>query len=89
MMNPMTYKDYTARIEYDDADRIFAERLAGICDIAGFHASTVDALETAFHESVDDYVQARKTLGQSPQKLASGKSLNQWAAGVLQVAAQA
>jgi predicted HicB family RNase H-like nuclease len=109
MMNAMTYKGYTARIEYDDADRIFVGRLAGIRDIVGFHASTVDELESAFHESVDDYVQACEKLGQAPQKPASGKlmlrvapevhsaaliaaqasgvSLNQWAAKVLQAAA--
>lgn len=73
MMNAMTYKGYTARIEYDDADRIFVGRLAGIRDIVGFHASTVDALQEAFHESVDDYVQACEKLGQTPQKPASGK----------------
>lgn len=73
MMNAMTYKGYTARIEYDDADRIFVGRLAGIRDIVGFHASTVEALQNAFHESVDDYVEACKKLGQAPQKPASGK----------------
>ena len=109
MMNAMTYKGYAARIEYDDADRIFVGRLAGIRDIVGFHASTVDALQAAFHESVDDYVDACEKLGQPPQKPASGKlmlrvapevhsaaliaaqasgvSLNQWAAKVLQQAA--
>lgn len=73
MMNAMTYKGYTARIEYDDADRIFVGRLAGIRDIVGFHASTVDALQAAFHESVDDYCEACTKLGQAPQKPASGK----------------
>lgn len=73
MMNAMTYKGYTARIEYDDADRIFVGRLAGIRDIVGFHGSTVDALQHAFHESVDDYVQVCAKIGQIPQKTASGK----------------
>ncbi|OIN93122.1 MAG: antitoxin HicB [Comamonadaceae bacterium CG1_02_60_18] len=73
MMNAMTYRGYTARIEYDDADRIFVGRLAGIRDIVGFHASTVDALQSAFHESVDDYCKACEKLGQTPQKPASGK----------------
>lgn len=73
MMNAMTYKGYTARIEYDDADQIFVGRLAGIRDIVGFHASTVEGLQNAFHESVNDYVQACEKLGHSPQKPASGK----------------
>jgi predicted HicB family RNase H-like nuclease len=57
----------SAPVEYDDADRIFAGWLAGISDIVGFHASTVDALQDAFHESVDDYVRACEKLGQTPQ----------------------
>ena len=73
MMNAMTYKGYTARIEYDDADHIFIGRLAGIRDIVGFHGVTVDALQDAFHESVDDYVKACEKLGQTPQKPVSGK----------------
>lgn len=73
MMNAMNYKGYTARIEYDDEDRIFVGRLEGIRDILGFHGTTVDELEIAFHESVDDYVRACEKLGQSPQKPASGK----------------
>jgi len=73
MLNTMTYKGYTARIEYDDADRIFVGRLTGIRDIVGFHGSTVDELQAALRESVDDYVQACEKLGQTPQKPASGK----------------
>ncbi len=34
----MTYKGYAARIYYDDDDRIFTGRIAGIRDGAGFHA---------------------------------------------------
>jgi len=109
MMNAMTYRGYTARIDYDDLDRIFVGRLAGIRDMVSFHGESVSDLETAFHESVDDYVKLCDKLGQTPQKPASGKlmlrvapeihraaliaaqasgqSLNQWAAQVLQNAA--
>ena len=55
-MNTMKYRDYSARIEFDDEDRIFVGHLAGIQDIVGFHGSTVDELESAFHEAVDNYV---------------------------------
>ena len=55
-MNTMKYKGYVARIEYDEADRIFVGHLAGIIDIVDFHGSTVDQLEQAFHESVGDYI---------------------------------
>ncbi len=39
----------------------------------GFHGSTVDQLESAFHEAVGDYVKACAKLGQSPEKPAGGK----------------
>ena len=47
---------YSAHIEFDEGDRIFVGHLAGIRDIVGFHGSSVDELEAAFHESVDDYL---------------------------------
>jgi predicted HicB family RNase H-like nuclease len=72
-MSIMTYKGYAARIEFDPDDRIFVGHVAGIRDTIGFHGSTVDELEKAFRESVDDYVQACNKLGQRPERPASGK----------------
>ena len=69
----MSYKGYTARIEYDNEDHIFTGRIAGIRDVVGFHGSSVDELEQAFRESVDDYLDACKKIGQSPNKPASGR----------------
>ena len=73
MKNSMSYKGYAARIEYDNADHIFTGRIAGIRDVVSFHGSSVEELERAFRESVDDYLEACKKLGQSPNKPASGK----------------
>lgn len=74
-MNAMTYKGYRARIEYDDRDKIFVGRLAGMRDIVSFHGESVAELEGAFHEAVDDYVAACAKLGQTPEKPASGKMM--------------
>lgn len=109
-MSVMTYKGYSARIEFDPDDRIFVGHVAGIRDSVAFHGSSVHELERAFHESVDDYLAACRNLGQSPERPASGKlmlrippavhanalraaeltgkSLNQWAARVLDDAAR-
>lgn len=67
----MTYKGYSARIEYDDG--IFTGRLAGIRDGVGFHADTVDALRAAFHEAVEDYIETCAKIGTEPQKAFSGQ----------------
>ena len=55
-MNRVKYRGYTARVEFDEVDRIFVGHLAGIRDIVGFHGITVDELESAFRESVDHYI---------------------------------
>jgi len=71
-MNMMKYKNYTARIEYDEEDRIFVGHLAGLSDIVGFHGSTVDELESAFHQAVDDYISISEETGRPAQKPYSG-----------------
>lgn len=104
-MNMMKYRGYAALIEYDEDDRVFVGHLAGIKDIVGFHGTTVDELECAFHESVDNYIAISEETGRAAQKPYSGKlmlrvspdihaavataaqihgkSINQWAAEVL------
>ena len=71
-MNIMKYNGYVARIEFDEEDRIIIGRLAGIDDIVSFHGTTVDELETAFHESVDHYLEVSKRTGRPAQKTHCG-----------------
>ncbi|MGI2027305.1 type II toxin-antitoxin system HicB family antitoxin [Endozoicomonas acroporae] len=71
-MNMMKYRGYIARVEYDDEDRIFVGHLAGIKDIVGFHGSSVDELETAFHEAVNDYIAISEKTGRPLQRPYSG-----------------
>ena len=72
-MSAMTYRGYSARVEFDAEDRIFVGHLAGVRDIVGFHGASVAELEAAFHEAVDDYLAACKKLGQEPNKPFSGR----------------
>ena len=62
-----------ARVEFDPDDRTFVGHLAGIRDVVGFHGTSVDELEAAFHEAVDDYLASCEKLGQSPEKPFSGR----------------
>ena len=73
MTNTMTWKGYTARIDYDDEDGIFVGRIAGIRDRVGFHADTVEGLRNAFHEAVEDYLETCARIGKDPQKAFSGQ----------------
>jgi predicted HicB family RNase H-like nuclease len=74
-MNAMTYQGYAAAIEFDAEDRIFAGRLVGIQDIVTFHGSSVDDLESAFHEAVDHYLETSAKIGRKPQKPYSGNMM--------------
>lgn len=72
-MNTMRYNGYSARVEFDADDRILVGHIAGIKDVVGFHGASVDELEAAFHEAVDDYLAACKKLKQAPNKPFSGR----------------
>ena len=72
-MSAMTYNGYSARVEYDDDDGIFFGRIAGINDVIGFHADTVEGLRAAFHDAVDDYRAACAKVGKAPEREYSGK----------------
>lgn len=50
-MNVMSYKSYSARIEYSDEDGCFTGHLAGIRDVVGFHGESVAELRSAFEET--------------------------------------
>jgi predicted HicB family RNase H-like nuclease len=74
-MNTLTYKGYTARIDFDDRDNCLIGRLLGIQDIIGFHADNVAELRKVFEEAVDDYLEACEKIGKSPEKPVNGKLL--------------
>lgn len=110
-MKGMNYKNYVAKIEFDPEDHIFVGHIIGIHDVVGFHGESVEDIETAFREAVDNYLDACNKLGQEPNKPysgnlmlqipakihaavaaaaeVSGKSINQWAATVLEAASHA
>jgi predicted HicB family RNase H-like nuclease len=72
MSKPMSYAGYSAAVEYDGDDEIFVGRILGIRDLVSFHADNVPALKEAFHVAVDDYLDACRELGKSPDKPYSG-----------------
>ena len=71
-MNTMTYRKYTARIDYSDDDGCFIGHIIGINDVVGFHGESVAELRAAFEEAVDDYLETCEKLNRTPQKPYSG-----------------
>jgi predicted HicB family RNase H-like nuclease len=72
MKSVLEYKGYKARIDFDADDHILVGRIAGINDVVGFHGNSVEEVEAAFHEAVDDYVETCVKLGKAPERSFSG-----------------
>lgn len=73
MNNLLTYKGFSARIEFNAQDNVFFGRLLGIEDIITFHGDNVSELQNNFQEAVTDYLETCKKIGKKPQKTFSGK----------------
>ncbi len=69
----MTYKGYTAKVEFDDEDMIFHGEVIGIRDVVTFEGDSVKEIEKAFRDSVDDYLNMCKERNEAPDKPFSGK----------------
>ena len=74
-MNSMSYRGYTARMEFDPDDKIIVGRVLDIDDIVTFHGTSVAEFEGALRSAVDAYIAACEQLGQAPDKPASGKMM--------------
>jgi len=74
-VNTMSYKGYTARVEYDERDNIFVGRILGIRAIISFHGETVKELRAEFEHAIKEYLADCRMEGVHPEKPASGKLL--------------
>lgn len=71
----MNYKGYTAAVEYEPDDRVFHGRVNDISDVVTFEGTSVDELEAAFRNAVDEYVAFCEEKGRVPQRPYSGRFL--------------
>lgn len=71
----MTYKGYTAQVEFDDSVGRLHGRVvnSGPYPIATFEATDVESLRVEFQQSVDEYLLSCQEDGVEPQKPFSGK----------------
>ena len=67
------YKGYAGKIEYIEDAKIFHGQVLGVKDIITFQGTSVDELEKAFKDSVDDYLSWCKERGENPDKPYSGE----------------
>ena len=64
------YKDYQGSIEYSPEDGVHHGQVLGISDLVSYEADTIEALQSAFRESVDDYLQFCEQEGLEPKRSA-------------------
>ncbi len=69
----LNYKGYTGRVEYDGDAKIFHGEVIDLRDVITFQGKSVNEIERAFRESIDDYLDFCKSRGESPEKPFSGK----------------
>ncbi|MBF0328732.1 MAG: type II toxin-antitoxin system HicB family antitoxin [Nitrospirae bacterium] len=69
----LTYKGYTAKVEFDEDAMLFHGEVIGIKDVVTFQGSSVKEIEKSFKHSIDDYLEFCKERGEKPDKPFTGK----------------
>ncbi|CAN5503836.1 type II toxin-antitoxin system HicB family antitoxin [soil metagenome] len=69
----LDYKGYSGRVEYDQEGKLFHGEVLDLKDIVTFQGTTVDEIEEAFRESVDDYLDFCRERGEEADKPFSGR----------------
>lgn len=69
----MKYKGYHGRVIYDEEAKLFHGEVLGLKDVITFQGTSVDELEQAFKDSIDEYLDFCQELGRAPEKPFSGK----------------
>ena len=73
VVNMFTYKGYTGHVEIHPDANLLCGRVLDIKDVITFKGETVEEARQAFQDSVDDYLEWCKELGEEPDKPFSGK----------------
>jgi predicted HicB family RNase H-like nuclease len=69
----MEYKGYLGTVQYDEEAKLFHGDIINTRDVITFQGTTVDEIETAFRDSIDDYISWCREEGAEPEKPYSGK----------------
>jgi len=69
----VNYKGYEAVVKFDENAHIFHGDIINTRDVITFQGSSVDELEQAFRDSIDDYLDFCASRGEQPEKPFSGK----------------
>jgi predicted HicB family RNase H-like nuclease len=68
----MTYKNYLAKVVFDEEANIFHGEVINIRDVITFEGSSVDELQNSFKESIDDYLDYCSSRSEIPNSPLNG-----------------
>ena len=69
----MEYKGYIGKVEFDADGSIFHGEVINLRDVITFEGTSVEEIQRAFRESIDDYLAFCAERGEEPEKPFSGK----------------
>jgi predicted HicB family RNase H-like nuclease len=69
----LDYKGYNGKVEFDEEAGIFHGEVVDLRDVITFQGKSVDELEKAFQDSIDDYLEFCEERGEEPDKPFSGR----------------
>jgi predicted HicB family RNase H-like nuclease len=69
------YRGYTATVELNAREGVLQGRINNIRDVISFQAGSVEELDAAFVEAVDDYLDFCASRGTEPDRPFSGRFL--------------
>jgi predicted HicB family RNase H-like nuclease len=69
----LEYKGYKGRVDFDSDAKIFHGEVVETRDVITFQGTSVEELETAFRDSVDDYLEFCAQRGEEPDKPFTGR----------------
>jgi len=72
MSNLLKYKNYSGSVEFCAEDAVFYGKVHGINDLITFEGESVNQLQSAFKESVNDSLDTCDKIGKEPEKTYRG-----------------
>jgi predicted HicB family RNase H-like nuclease len=72
MKDVIKYKNFIGSVRYSAEDKTFHGKIEGISDLMTFEGASVNELNGAFHEAVEDYIAICRKEGKAPQKSFKG-----------------
>lgn len=69
----LEHKGYRGQVEFDAEAKIFHGEVVGTRDVVSFQGTSVEELEAAFRDSVEDYLEFCAERGEEPDKPFTGR----------------